>query len=97
MAKSNTFWNDDIGMLKFRWIIAIVLGVVVSLTGILMGTIIPIGLHQSEVSCHNFQSNTGLPTKFVEYNSFWDYGCLAKVNGHWVPTDQLVGINGVNK
>lgn len=53
-----------------------------------------IGWHQSAVSCHAYELQTGRQTRWVQFN-WWDRVCLVRTSGnHWIPIDQFRGVTG---
>lgn len=74
---------------SFVGFMTVFVGAIIVLLAVLMvGIRYPVH-HYDQIKCAVYATETGRPTKFVDYN-FWDWGCLTPAaNGKWISIDAL--------
>ena len=85
-----TFWNDDLGMLKLRWIFLSVVGGIAILVAVLMA-----GAYMlSRAECNINGEEMGVETHY----RFWGSGCyVALDDGTSMPLDRYLAFEEVQR
>lgn len=92
--KPPTFFKDNHGDLKLRWVFTLVFGGMLALGIILAPAIVASGNRALRIQCGNYSEATGLNTK-VE-GGFWHRTCyIQSADGNWAEYSQYRVGDGV--
>ena len=84
-----TFWKDEYGLLKGRWVFAYLISILTVVFSFLSIGVRAFEHYNLEKGCASFYTETGYTTKFVDY-TFWRWDCLVKQdNGKFIPVSAI--------